>query len=91
MELVQLTKECLRRDKDLSVDMIKADSTLTCKLKVLTLIMSNGNVSCTMDEDISGLQNRIREQTELELRFGIRVQRVSIVGQFHLALPLGHP
>lgn len=68
MKEVWLTEECFGRCEDVPVDMIEAICTLACELQMLALIVTDGHMSCPMDQDISGLQHRVGKQSQLQLR-----------------------
>jgi hypothetical protein len=48
--------------------MVKVGDAFASELEMLLLIMPNGDVGCSMDQDISCLQDRIREKAQLQVR-----------------------
>ena len=81
-----LTEDSLGLNEYPAIYAIESSCTISCKLQVLSLVLSYRHMRRAMDQNISGLKNRIREESKLKWR----IERLSIVLQCHLALPLCH-
>jgi hypothetical protein len=49
--------------------MVESCGKFTCELEVLGLVFANGDVCCIVEEDVGGLQDRVREEAEFESGF----------------------
>lgn len=52
-----------------SICMIEIRDAFTSEFKMLGLIFADWNMSGSMNQDIRSLQDRVREQSQFELRF----------------------
>jgi hypothetical protein len=67
--------------------MIEADGELACELEMLRLVFADRDVGCVVEEDIGGLKDGVREETELEGVFvGCGLEWRRIVWKGELAL-----